>query len=388
MPQNKAATGGAGLLRRRQAPNRRRRTNTSNLRSHGWILAPLAAAMLALGHAPFYFFWLAPIGVSLLTWLLSGTTVRGGFWLGWLAGVAYFAVSLNWIVEPFLVDPERHGWMAPFAIAFLSGGLALFWGAGFAVARLAGGTGLKAHAALVGAWTMAEFARSVLFTGFPWALPAYIWADTPVYQAARLHWPAWPDILHVVPGGAARRRDTTNSDGWPGCRLDRCCLVRRSCPTARQPALHACRASVGPAQRAAGPEMGPGPPADLFRPAGGIHRGGGGRGPRDMARGCHSLSDRKPSGFQCVHFRGCGARHEGRAWRHPRGRNRSRDPLFQLPCSARRGREYRAVLRQGAPRSVRRIPSVPGYLGKGRTARHCTERGPVCARTRPGPHDY
>ena len=41
--------------------------------------------------------------------------------------------ALNWIVEPFLIAPDVHGWMAPFAVVFLSFGLALFWMvAGFA----------------------------------------------------------------------------------------------------------------------------------------------------------------------------------------------------------------------------------------------------------------
>jgi hypothetical protein len=48
----------------------------------------------------------------------------------------YFALTLHWIVEPFLVDAARHGWMAPFALVLFAGGLALFWAA-------AGGLGVK-----------------------------------------------------------------------------------------------------------------------------------------------------------------------------------------------------------------------------------------------------
>ena len=38
---------------------------------------------------------------------------------GWMFGIGYFAFALRWIVEPFLVDIARHGWMAPFALVFL-----------------------------------------------------------------------------------------------------------------------------------------------------------------------------------------------------------------------------------------------------------------------------
>ena len=103
-----------------------------------------------------------------------------GFLTGWLAGVAYFAVTLNWITSPFMVDAANHAWMAPFALVFMAGGLALFWGVAFwLTARLnAGALGL------IGAWTLAEYARSTILTGFPWALIAYIWEDTPILQAA------------------------------------------------------------------------------------------------------------------------------------------------------------------------------------------------------------
>lgn len=179
---NSAAAGGRGLLTKRQAPKKRRRSNTQTIRRYDWLLAPLAGGAFALGHAPFFFFWIAPIAISVLTWVLAGTTIRRGFGLGWLAGAAYFAVALNWIVEPFLVYPERHGWMAPFALVLMAGGLALFWGAAGALTRLAGGVGIKAHAAFAGAFTLAEIGRATLLTGFPWAMPAYIWADTPVFQ--------------------------------------------------------------------------------------------------------------------------------------------------------------------------------------------------------------
>jgi len=55
--------------------------------------------------------------------------------------------------------------MAPFALLFLSGGLALFWAVPFAISRRLSG-GILAFAGL---WTLGEFARSTVLTGFPWA---------------------------------------------------------------------------------------------------------------------------------------------------------------------------------------------------------------------------
>ena len=49
--------------------------------------------------------------------------LRSAFFRGWLAGVGYFSVSVWWITEAFLVDAAAHGWMAPFALLFMAGGL-------------------------------------------------------------------------------------------------------------------------------------------------------------------------------------------------------------------------------------------------------------------------
>ena len=103
--------------------------------------------------------------------------------VGWLFGVGYFAVSLIWIVEPFMVFPERDGWMAPFAIFFAAAGFGAFWGAGFWTAwKLGIGPGSRALA-LAGCIAAIGMLREELLTGFPWALPSYVWSDAPVAQA-------------------------------------------------------------------------------------------------------------------------------------------------------------------------------------------------------------
>lgn len=138
-------------------------------------LAPAAAAaagaVAALGLAPWSYWQLTLASLALVFFLarFARTPGRAAF-VGWAFGVGYFAIGLFWIVEPFFVDPLRHGWMAPFALLFMAAGLALFWGAAFWLsARFAPGFGL------VPAWTLAEALRGVIFTGFPWAGFAQIW---------------------------------------------------------------------------------------------------------------------------------------------------------------------------------------------------------------------
>jgi apolipoprotein N-acyltransferase len=156
---------------------------------------------MALGQAPVG--WPVALFVALPVLLQSMDATRGvraAFGLGWLAGTGYFAGTLFWIVEPFFVDPERHGWMAPFALAGLAGGLALFWAAAFAVARAFWSASWTRVVLLASVWTLAEMARSYVLTGFPWALVGYAWVETPVIQVAALIGPHLLGFLTLIAG--------------------------------------------------------------------------------------------------------------------------------------------------------------------------------------------
>lgn len=155
------------------------------------LLAALAAgAATALAQPPFSWPVVLFVALPLLLWLLDGTRgPRGAFVLGWLAGAAHWAAGLFWIVEPFFVEPEVFGWMAPFALVGMAGGLALFWAAPFALARGLAPPGLHRALALAALWALSDYARGHVLTGFPWALPAYAWVETPVIQTAALGGP-------------------------------------------------------------------------------------------------------------------------------------------------------------------------------------------------------
>ncbi|MEL7025763.1 MAG: apolipoprotein N-acyltransferase [Pseudomonadota bacterium] len=139
------------------------------------MVALVAGLAAGLGHAPFGLWPVALAGFVGLIWAVQGAARPER--VAWVAGASYFALTLHWIIEPFLVDVERHGWMAPFALIFLAGGLALFWGlAGWLAGKIAAPRALGFVLTL----TAAELLRGHIFTGFPWAMPAYIWADTPL----------------------------------------------------------------------------------------------------------------------------------------------------------------------------------------------------------------
>jgi len=130
-------------------------------------------ALAALGQAPWSLWYLALAAFALVFWRIARSPKLMGFGTGWALGFGYFLVALFWIIEPFQVDAARHGWMAPFALGFMAGGLALFWGLAFALVRRFLGGNLTA---LVLALCLAEYLRATVLSGFPWAMPAYIWS--------------------------------------------------------------------------------------------------------------------------------------------------------------------------------------------------------------------
>jgi apolipoprotein N-acyltransferase len=158
----------------------------------------------AFGLAPLYLWPATVVSFFLLPSVVRIAHTNGQMAvLGWGFGTAYFAQGLLWIVEPFLIDPERHAWMAPFALLFMSAGLALFWAAAFwGAARLARAPEGRIWA-LIATLSLAEFARAYVLTGFPWAGLAQVWVDTTAAQMLAWGGPHWVALLSTGAAMAA-----------------------------------------------------------------------------------------------------------------------------------------------------------------------------------------
>ncbi|HEY9039270.1 MAG TPA: apolipoprotein N-acyltransferase [Roseovarius sp.] len=167
-----------------------------------WVQAGIAAALgavAALGQAPWDLWPLTLLAFAgLFGCFAAAPGWRFAALMGLAGGTGYFAVALSWIIEPFLIDVARHGWMAPFALVFSAVGFALFWAGAQGIARWLGG-GAVTWAAML---TLSEALRGWLWTGFPWAQPGHVLIPTPM-----LHWAsmggALPLTFAVLIGGAA-----------------------------------------------------------------------------------------------------------------------------------------------------------------------------------------
>lgn len=148
-------------------------------------LAALAGALLTAGHPPIGFPWGAFVALPAMTWLMLGApSARAAAWTGWAAGFGYFVTSLHWVGNAFLVDPDKFLLLLPLGVAGLPAGLAIFWALAFWLAKHVPVRGWRAALTLATMVSAVELARGYVLTGFPWALPGYIWLDTPVMQTA------------------------------------------------------------------------------------------------------------------------------------------------------------------------------------------------------------
>ncbi|MBK5197038.1 MAG: apolipoprotein N-acyltransferase [Methyloceanibacter sp.] len=160
------------------------------------VFAVLLGAVSVLAFAPVHAWPVLFLTFGGLVWLLDGCHAGHsslaprlkcatliGFWFGF----GYFLAGLYWIAEAFLVEPWRHGWIIPFAMTALPGGMALFFAAACALAMLLWLPGVGRVFALAIAFGLAEFARGHVLTGLPWNLVGYgLLGNGPMMQLASL----------------------------------------------------------------------------------------------------------------------------------------------------------------------------------------------------------
>ncbi|RII37965.1 apolipoprotein N-acyltransferase [Pseudooceanicola sediminis] len=210
-----------------------------------WWTLP-AGILAAGGQAPVSLWLLALAGFSLLALAhLRSPSPRAAALAGWRFGFGYFAAALLWIVEPFMVDAAHDGWMAPFALILLSGGLALFWALALYLARRVAPRGALAPAlAFAAALTLSEALRGWIFTGFPWSLIGQNLIPSPILPLAALAGPHALSLALLLPAAAF------------GAALSR----RQWRPALTGAALLAALLLLSPLARPLAPPAGPGAP--------------------------------------------------------------------------------------------------------------------------------
>lgn len=137
---------------------------------------PRAAAIslgliAATGFPPLALWPVAVLGIAGLAWLVwQSRDWKQAAVVGWLFGFSHLTLANNWIATAFTFQakmPAALGWAAvPLLCVYLAVFPAIATGLAKAVAPRAS---LAAFAPMLGAcWTLAEWLRSWVFTGYPW----------------------------------------------------------------------------------------------------------------------------------------------------------------------------------------------------------------------------
>ena len=140
-------------------------------------LALLLGLVSATGFAPLNLWPLTLL--ALAGWMALVARSPGGrraLGIGWAFGVGHFTLGLNWIATAFTYQAAMPAWLGWIAVVLLALYLAVYpaltaWGA-WMVARFRGDTSAAASLSFILAfaalWTLTEWLRSWVFTGFAW----------------------------------------------------------------------------------------------------------------------------------------------------------------------------------------------------------------------------
>ena len=144
----------------------------------GCIALVGAAQTVAFVHT---FLWpLQLLAVGLLAWRVSTASARRAALLGWAFGTAWVCAGTWWMFVSMHRYGGLPGWLAALAVFALAAFLSLYLAAAMAaVARWRRASPLLSAAMFGGAWLLAELARGVIFTGFPWVASGYAQVDSP-----------------------------------------------------------------------------------------------------------------------------------------------------------------------------------------------------------------
>ncbi|KQU68689.1 polyprenol phosphate mannosyl transferase [Phycicoccus sp. Root101] len=184
------------------------------------VLAAVSGVATAFAFPTHDVWWLAPLGVGLLSWTVTGARWRLAALAGLAHGLGFFLPTLSW-------SGIYVGKLPWFALSTLE---ALYIAAMCAVVAVVQrpllGTRLRplAHAVVPLAWVLQEWARSTTpFGGFPWARLAFSQADSPLAPFARFAGApgltfavaAVGVLLHVGVEAAVRRARRARRPGVP-----------------------------------------------------------------------------------------------------------------------------------------------------------------------------
>ncbi len=156
--------------------------------------ALIAGAVSAFGFVPFGVWPLLVLGLAALVYLTSkAQAMRGAAMAGWCFGIGHFTVSNQWIAVAFTFQAAMPVWLGYIAVFALALYLAIYpaiaaacaWKLGDFVRARGGRPTIPFALSFAAMWTITEWLRSWVFTGYVWNPLSVAMIDVPGAGAAR-----------------------------------------------------------------------------------------------------------------------------------------------------------------------------------------------------------
>jgi apolipoprotein N-acyltransferase len=145
--------------------------------SFAFVLSLLSGAATVFAFAPFGYWQIQIAALALLFILIQrAKSAKASFQLGWAFGTASIAAGTHWLYVSLHEFGGMPAWMAALAVLLLAASLGLLYG--FAVG-LAKRITIILHWPMTlmllmpSCWTLADWTRGWIFTGFPWMATGY-----------------------------------------------------------------------------------------------------------------------------------------------------------------------------------------------------------------------
>jgi apolipoprotein N-acyltransferase len=140
-----------------------------------------------LAFAPVGFYPLLFLTLALLVHLWGPASPRQCFFLGFWFGLGFFGAGVSWIYVSLSEFGGMQPVLAAVATLLFCAFIALFpAGAGWLQARIPASAVVRAVPLIPAAWTLAEWVRGTIFTGFPWLAAGYASIGGPLQGYAPL----------------------------------------------------------------------------------------------------------------------------------------------------------------------------------------------------------
>lgn len=151
-----------------------------------YIIVFVAGLLAPLGFSPFHLPGLTILSLAFLFSELLQCSVKHGFTLGFAYGLGYFGFGVSWVIISIHDYGQLDYFLSSIITLLFIMYLSLFPGlVGYLFKLLSSKCNLFITMLLFSTlWCLSEFARSKLFTGFPWLLVGITQIDTPLKYTA------------------------------------------------------------------------------------------------------------------------------------------------------------------------------------------------------------